>query len=146
MPAQAGRVLALDLGERRIGMAISDELGWTAQGIETLERRNTRSDLEALAGLIRERQVRLVLVGNPLRLSGQESEGSRRAARFAEQLGRRAGVEVRLSDERLTTQEASRVLRSSGISIQKRARAVDRLSAVLLLESFLDRQRGAGGS
>ena len=139
------RVLALDLGARRIGLALSDELGITAQGIPTLERKNLRSDLDVLDRLIHAHGVRLVLVGNPLRLSGAESAGSRQAAKFSEQLHRRTGVEVRLWDERLTTREASRVLRESGISQAKRARAVDRLSAVLLLESFLDHENGGSG-
>ena len=139
-----GRVLALDLGARRIGLAMSDEMGWTAQGLPTLVRKNTRSDLEALAELIREHQVTLVITGNPLRMSGEESAGSRDAGRFAEQLRRRTGVEVRLWDERLTTRQASRVLRESGISIAKRAQAVDRLSAVLLLESYLDHENASG--
>jgi len=138
-----GRILALDLGERRIGLAVSDELGWTAQGLPTLERRNNRLDLEALVELIRARGVGLVIVGNPLQMSGEDSPGSRRAAEFAQRIGRAAGVPVELWDERLTTREASRVLRSSGASIAKRARAVDRLSAVLLLEDYLDRRRAA---
>lgn len=144
MAEQKGRVLALDLGARRIGLAISDELGWTAQGLPTLERKNTETDLAAIAALMRERGVRLVIAGNPLRLSGAQSTGSQQAARFAEQLRRRTGVEVRLWDERLTSREAGRVLRSSGISISKRAKAVDRLSAVLLLESYLDHENTAG--
>ena len=138
MTTGSGRILALDLGARRIGLALSDELGWTAQGLPTLLRKNMQLDLEALARLIREREVERVIVGNPLRLSGAESTGSEQAARFAEKLRRRTGVKVELWDERLTTREASRVLRESGISIEKRAKAVDRLSAVLLLESYLD--------
>ena len=134
-------MLALDLGARRIGMALSDELGITAQGLPTLARKNTRTDLDALADIIRRNDVQLVIAGNPLHMSGEASAGSARAAEFAAKLGRRAGVEVRLVDERLTSREAGRVLRDSGISITKRAQAVDRLSAVLLLESFLDRER-----
>jgi putative pre-16S rRNA nuclease len=107
------RILALDLGKRRIGLAVSDELGITAQGLETLERKNLRADLDALARLARE---------------------------FAASLEKRTGVAVRLWDERLTTREAARVLRSSGIGIEKRARAIDRLSAVILLQSYLDSQ------
>jgi putative Holliday junction resolvase len=136
-------VLALDLGLRRIGLALSDELGITAQGLPTLQRRNKKSDIEALAALIRQHRVSLVIAGNPLRLSGAESAGTREAAAWVEAIRRRAGVQVRLWDERLTTREASHVLRSSGISIAKRARAIDRLSAVLLLQSFLD-HRSAG--
>lgn len=134
-------MLALDLGARRIGLALSDELGWTAQGMPTLVRKNTQSDLDALARIIRENNVRLVIAGNPLRLSGAAGPESGQAARFARQLQRRTGVEVRLWDERLTSRQAGRVLRESGISIGKRAKAVDRLSAVLLLESFLDHER-----
>ena len=140
------RVLALDLGARRIGLALSDELGITAQGLPTLERKNLRTDLDALDRLIHDYGVRLVLLGNPLRMSGAAGAGSQQAVRFGEQLHRRTGVPIRLWDERLTTSEASRVLRSSGISIAKRAQAVDRLSAVLLLASFLDHENAGGGT
>ncbi len=132
------RVLALDLGKRRIGLAISDELGLTAQGLETLERRNMRTDLGRLARLISEKKVNLILVGNPIHMSGTEGRQSEWAREFAEALSQRTGVETRLWDERLTSVEAGRVLRESGISIAKRAGAVDRLSAVILLESYLD--------
>ncbi len=142
--ASPGRVLALDLGAHRIGLALSDALGITAQGLPTLERKTVKTDLEALARLILEHDVRLALLGNPLRLSGGESTGSQQAARFGDQLHRRTGVPVRLWDERLTTREASRVLHASGISIAKRAQAVDRLSAVLLLQSFLDHENAGG--
>ncbi len=133
-----GRVLALDLGQRRIGLAVSDELGFSAQGLPTWARRNKRLDLEALERIIQEKQVRLILVGNPLHLSGDESTQSRWAAEFAGVIAKNLGVEVKLWDERLTTREASRVLRQSGISIKKRGQAVDQLSAVLILQSNLD--------
>ncbi len=133
-----GRVLALDLGQRRIGIAISDELGYSAQGLPTWERKNRRLDLEALDTIVREKQVRLILVGNPLHLSGDQSAQSRRAAEFASVIAKDLGVQVKLWDERLTTREASRVLRESGMGIKKRGQAVDRLSAVLILQSYLD--------
>jgi len=133
-----GRVLALDLGKRRIGLAISDELGITAQGLATLERRNKRVDLAVLASLIRERGVTQLLMGNPLHMSGREGRQSEWVQEFAAALEKHTGIPVRLWDERLTTVEASRVLRASGISIEKRAAAVDRLSAVILLQSYLD--------
>jgi putative holliday junction resolvase len=133
-----GRVLALDLGKRRIGLAISDALGITAQGLPTLERRNKRTDLAALATLIRERGVTHLLMGNPLHMSGREGRQSAWVQEFASALEKHTGISVRLWDERLTTVEASRVLRQSGISIEKRAAAVDRLSAVILLQSYLD--------
>jgi putative Holliday junction resolvase len=132
------RILALDLGKKRIGMAISDPLGLTAQGLPNLERTTKRADLSELARQVEERDVSLILIGNPLHMSGVEGRQSAWVREFAGALTARAGRPVRLWDERLTTVEASRVLRASGISIAKRARAVDRLSAVILLQSYLD--------
>ena len=132
------RILALDVGKRRIGVAISDELGLTAQGLETLERKNNREDYGALARMAAERSVSLFLVGNPVNMSGKEGRQAEWVRQFADQLSARTGLPVKMWDERLTTVQAGRVLRESGISIEKRARAVDRLSAVLLLQSFLD--------
>jgi putative Holliday junction resolvase len=132
------RILALDLGKKRIGLAISDPLGVTAQGLPNLVRTNKRTDLEALARLAAEREVGLFLMGNPLNMSGREGRQSEWVKEFAEALERRTKVPVKLWDERLTTVEASRVLRESGIGIEKRAAAVDRLSAVILLQSYLD--------
>jgi putative Holliday junction resolvase len=138
MPSLKPRILALDLGKKRIGMAISDPLGITAQGLPNLERTTKRADFAELERQMREHEVEMVLIGNPMHMSGAEGRGSAMAREFADELSVRAGCPVRLWDERLTTVEASRVLRSSGISIAKRARAVDRLSAVILLQSYLD--------
>lgn len=134
----SGRVLALDLGKKRIGLAISDGLGITAQGLATLARINKRTDLAVLARLIQERGVTQILMGNPLHMSGREGRQSEWAQEFARDLEKRTGVPVKMWDERLTTVEASRVLRSSGIGIEKRKAAVDQLSAVILLQSYLD--------
>jgi len=133
-----GRVLALDLGKRRIGLALSDELGLTAQGLETMERAGMRVDLARLSELASECGVALVLVGNPLHMDGSEGSQSAWARDFAERLRGLTGLAVRMWDERLTTVEAERVLRQSGISQQKRSAAVDRLAAVVLLQSYLD--------
>jgi len=133
-----GRILALDLGKRRIGLAISDELGVTAQGLATLQRTNIREDLAHLAKLASDHKITLILMGNPLHMSGHEGRGTGHARDFGARLFETTGVPVRLWDERLTTVEAQRVLRASGVSIEKRAKAVDRLAAVILLESYLD--------
>lgn len=138
------RILALDLGERRIGLAVSDELGLTAQGLQTLARSNLREDLARLEDLIRHHGAALVLVGNPVNMNGTEGRRSQWAREFAEKLRARGGFEVQLWDERLTSRAAERVLRESGISQRKRGKAVDRLSAVLLLQSYLE--ASAGGS
>jgi len=132
------RILALDLGKRRIGLAISDPLGITAQGLPNLERTNKRRDLAALSALVRERGAGLILMGNPINMGGAEGRQSAWVREFAQSLERETGLPVRFWDERLTTVEAQRVLRESGISIEKRAAAVDRLSAVILLQSYLD--------
>ena len=132
------RILALDLGRKRIGLAISDELGLTAQGLTTLQRKNNRTDLAALAKIVSEKKVDRILIGDPLHMSGDSGVQSELAHQFADMVARHTGREVKLWDERLTTVEASRVLRSSGIGIEKRARAVDQLSAVILLQSYID--------
>lgn len=135
----AGRVLALDVGRKRIGLAISDELGITAQGLPTLERVRIREDLARLDELARERRVCQFVLGYPLHMSGRESRQSEYVKEFGERLQAYSGIPVEYWDERLTSVEAGRVLRDSGIGIEKRARAVDRLSAVLILESYLQR-------
>ncbi|HUQ91880.1 MAG TPA: Holliday junction resolvase RuvX [Bryobacteraceae bacterium] len=137
------RILALDVGLRRIGLALSDPLGITAQGMETLQRRNLRTDLAILQRLAAEHEVSLFVVGDPLHMSGDASRQGALVREFAGQLEERCGLPVQLWDERLTTVEANRVLRSSGISQEKRAKAVDRLSAVLILQSYLDALPGA---
>lgn len=133
-----GRILALDLGKKRIGLAISDPLGITAQGLPNINRTNKRTDLAALEQLSRDREVRLFLMGNPINMRGSEGRQSGWVREFATALESWTKIPVKLWDERLTSVEAGRVLRSSGISIEKRAAAVDRLSAVILLQSYLD--------
>ncbi len=140
------RILALDLGKRRIGIAVSDELGITAQGLPTLQRVRIRDDLDALAAIIENYGVRLVLMGDPIHMSGHQSRQSEYTREFSERLTQRTGIAVKFWDERWTSMQAERVLKESGISIEKRARAVDRMSAVLLLESYLDSaERQAAG-
>jgi len=117
---------------------MSDELGITAQGLETLQRTRIREDLERLSSLATDNNVSLILMGNPLHMSGREGRQVEYTREFAERLGAATGIPVQFWDERLTTVEAERVLRQSGVSIEKRAKAVDRLAAVILLESYLD--------
>src|SRR5215467_11698002 len=138
MHSSPGRILALDVGRKRIGLALSDPLGITAQGLDNLVRTNKRTDLAELARLAVEHEVTLFLVGNPLHMSGDAGRQAEWVRELADALAAHTGIPVRLWDERLTTVEASRVLRESGIGIEKRARAIDRLSAVILLQSYLD--------
>jgi putative Holliday junction resolvase len=133
-----GRILALDVGKRRIGLAISDALGITAQGLPTFARTRIREDLSRLTELMREREVTLLLIGKPLHMSGQNSRQSEYTVEFAERLRQKSGLPIVYWDERLTTVEAERVLRAGGATLEQRKKAVDRLAAVLLLESYLD--------
>jgi len=132
-----GRVLALDVGKKRIGLAISDELGITAQGLETLQRSRIREDLEKLGSIASRLNANVLLVGRPLHMSGSESRQSEYTKEFAERLGRWIGLPVVYWDERLTSAEAERLLRTAGVSLEEKKAAVDRLAAILLLESYL---------
>jgi len=138
LSAAKPRILALDLGKKRIGLALSDPLRITAQGLPNLERTQKRADLEALARLAREQDVGLIVMGNPVNMGGAEGRQSAWVREFAAALEKQTRLPICFWDERLTTVEANRVLRESGISQQKRAAAVDRLSAVILLQSYLD--------
>ncbi len=136
-----GRVLGLDVGSRRIGIAVSDPLGITAQGLETLQRRNKRHDFEHLGRVIREYEVEEIVVGLPLRMSGAEGTQSEKMRAFAEQLREKFGLPVHLWDERLTSAEANRFLRETELSIEKRGKAVDRMAAVLILQGWMERRK-----
>lgn len=132
------RIMALDVGARRIGVAVSDPLGITAQGQDTVQRKNKRSDLEALRRLLTKYQVKEVVIGLPLRLSGAEGTQSEKMRKFAEELQSHFGITVHLWDERWTSTEANRLLRETDLSIEKRAKAVDRMAATLILQSWLE--------
>ena len=103
------RVLGMDVGARRIGLAVSDALGITAQGIETLERRNKRTDFGILERVIKRYEVGEIVVGYPLRMSGNTGTQSEKMAAFADELRRRFALPVHLWDERLTTAETHRI-------------------------------------
>jgi putative Holliday junction resolvase len=137
------RILGLDVGSRRIGVAVSDPLGITAQGLETLQRRNKRHDYEHLQRVIREYQVKEIVVGLPLRMSGAEGIQSEKMRAFAEELKKKFGLPVHLWDERLTSAEANRFLRETEMSIEKRGKAVDRMAAVLILQGWMEQRAGA---
>lgn len=138
---KSGRVLALDVGKKRIGLAVSDELGITAQGIETLERTRIREDLAKLKEIAANWNIHRVLVGRPLHMSGAESAQSEYTREFAERVSTHLGLPVIFWDERLTSAEAERTLRQAGATLGPRKKAVDRLAAVLLLESYLENRR-----
>lgn len=136
----AARILAIDFGLKRMGLAVSDPLGITAQGLPTLERTRLEEDLRRIEKLAEEYSVERVILGNPLGQGGNETVMSRRVAAFARKLRPLLKCPVELWDERLTSVEANRMLRDSGMGIEKRRRAADRVAAALLLQGYLDRR------
>jgi putative holliday junction resolvase len=141
-PGQPVRFLGLDVGNRRIGVAVSDELGFTAQPVLTLERRNNRrDDLRSLGRLARKYGVSGIVVGNPVRLSGEESLQTAKTQAFAAELGELTGLPIHLWDERLTTQEAHQILYQAGHARQQHRAVVDQVAATLILQSFLDQAK-----
>jgi putative holliday junction resolvase len=132
------RVLGLDVGSKTIGMAVSDPLGITAQGLPTIRRKNKRFDFEQLANVLRQFEVSEIVVGYPLRLSGNEGTQSEKMQQFAAELRAKFGLPVHLWDERLTSSQANRILREADLSIKKRGEAVDRLAAVLILQNWME--------
>jgi len=121
-------------------VAVSDLLGITAQGLETMQRQNKRKDLEQLRRVIREYKVKEIVVGLPLRMSGAEGTQAEKMQIFAEELRRHFKLPVHLFDERLTSAEANRLLRETDLSIEKRGKAVDRMAAVLILQGWMERR------
>jgi putative Holliday junction resolvase len=138
-----GRILAIDYGSRRMGLAVTDPLGITAQGLPTLERKNKRSDFARLERVLRQCSVKEIVLGNPLRMSGEEGTQSQKVGEFAEQLRQKFQLPVHLWDERLTSAEANRLLREADVGSRKRAQVVDQMAAVLILQSFLQARPAA---
>jgi putative Holliday junction resolvase len=133
------RILALDLGERRIGVAVSDPLGLTAQGLPTLESRGAARDLEAIADLCRRLEVEKVVVGLPRNMDGSYGPRAELARDYAKAIAERTGLPVATWDERLTTKSAIAVLLEADVSRRRRRAAVDRMAATLILQGYLDR-------
>ena len=135
------RRLGIDHGERRVGLALSDEEGVIAHPRDTWERKDPSALIERLAAFVMEEDVKEIVVGLPLHLDGREGASARRARRFAEKLKERTGLEVVLFDERLSTSAAQRSLSSAGVSMRDQKQVVDKVAATLLLQSYLDSQR-----
>jgi len=133
-----GRLLGLDYGEKFIGVAVSDGLGITAQGLGRIVRRNPQADLDKIRELIKEHRVEKLIVGLPRRMDGTLGTQAEAVMKFIEKLRGALGMEVEPWDERLTTVEAERAMIRGNLSRSKRKRIVDKLSAVLILQSYLD--------
>jgi len=135
---EAGRILALDFGDRRIGIAVSDELALYAHPLMTLERTSWKRDLEVIRRLAAERGIRRIVVGMPLDMDGSRGARAGKTEGFMARLRRATGLEVVPWDERLTTVEAERTLLDGDMSRARRRRVIDQVAAVIILQSYLD--------
>jgi putative Holliday junction resolvase len=132
------RLLGLDYGEKRIGVAICDELGLTAQGLPTIMRKNKKHDLEILRNLINNYNVEKIVVGYPVKIDGSEGIQCDKVNRFASLLNAAFSLDVIKWPETLSTKEAEEILINSGVRWKKRKNNVDKLAACLILQSYLD--------
>ncbi|AMA74606.1 MULTISPECIES: Holliday junction resolvase RuvX [Aneurinibacillus] len=135
------RIMGLDVGEKTIGVAISDELGWTAQGIETIQRESRKKDYLRIEELIKQYDVGEIIVGLPKNMNGTIGPRGEMCQVFAEYLHNRSRLPVKLWDERLTTMAAEKVLLSADVSRKKRKQVIDKMAAVMILQNYLDAQK-----
>lgn len=132
------RILGLDVGTKTIGIAVSDEMGWTGQGIGTIQRKNLRSDLQELAHYIKKYTVEKVAVGIPINMDGSIGTAAEQVFLFIEQLQGTFDLPIDTWDERLSTVEAERVLLEADMSRKKRKKVIDTIAAAIILQGYLD--------
>jgi putative Holliday junction resolvase len=134
----AGRVMGLDVGKVRVGVALSDPLGYTAQPLLTLWRKSRGEDLRSLLRLIRRHEVVEIVVGNPLHMSGDVSPWAAKVQQFAEELRARSGLPVSLWDERLSSVAAHEILNQAGHDRRDRKYVIDQVAAVVILRDWME--------
>lgn len=134
------RILGLDVGEVRIGVAVSDALGWTAQAVSTISRKKLETDLQAIEDLAEQYEVDTVVIGYPLNMDGSVGTQADKVRAFADLLAARLNRTVKMWDERLSTAEARKVLIDGGMRREKRKNVIDQMAAMLILQSYLDSQ------
>jgi putative Holliday junction resolvase len=135
------RVMGLDVGDKTIGIAISDALLLTAQARPTLRRKDLKSDIEFLRQLASENEVHQIVLGQPLHMDGRESPQSQKVARFAEELKKALDLPITFWDERLTSFEAEQHLEQMGLNWRQRREQVDKIAAMIILQNYLDNQK-----
>jgi putative Holliday junction resolvase len=134
--------MALDVGEKNIGVAISDALLLTAQGRPTIRRKDLKSDLDLLRRLAEENEVHEIVVGQPLHMDGKESRQSQKVARFADEVRKTLNLPIIFWDERLTSFAAEQHLEEMGLNWRKRREHVDKIAAMIILQNYLDSRPG----
>jgi putative Holliday junction resolvase len=140
-PNVAKRVLAIDYGRKRIGLALSDEMGITAQPFQVLIHKNRRDDLRRLREICRQHNVGLILVGHPLHMTGEAGDMADEAARFAVRLRKELSINVEMADERLTTWEAEQTMAEFASARQRKNVSVDAIAAAILLRDYLGKKQ-----
>ncbi|TWI56302.1 Holliday junction resolvase RuvX [Halalkalibacter nanhaiisediminis] len=134
------RALGLDVGTKTIGMALSDELGWTAQGLDTIRRDEEQpgKDFEAISEIVKEYGVDTIVIGMPKNMNGTIGSSGERSQAFADELSKHVTCTIKMWDERLTTVAAERMLISADVSRKKRKKVIDKMAAVMILQGYLD--------
>ncbi|GIO98163.1 putative pre-16S rRNA nuclease [Paenibacillus lautus] len=135
------KIMGLDYGDRRIGVAISDVFGWTAQGVEVIERRRDEGELDRIAALVKDNEVGEIVVGLPKNMNGTIGPRGEICMEFASALRESLSLPVHLWDERLSTVSAERTLLEADVSRKKRKQVVDKMAASLILQNYLDSKR-----
>jgi putative Holliday junction resolvase len=133
-----GRLIGLDVGERRVGVAVSDQMNIMAIPECVIERTSLEEDLRTICDLAREKQAERVIVGLPLRLDGSHGQEAQRVTAFARKLAERAGIPVEMADERLSTKEAERGLISRDVKRRRRRKIIDKVAAQIILQTYMD--------
>lgn len=133
------RILGLDLGEKNIGVAVSDQLGWTAQGLESIRSNGkVEADLDKINSVVQQYEVEKIIIGLPRNMDGSYGPQAQKALKFAELLNKRLGLPVETWDERLSTVAAQRLLIEADVSRKKRRSVVDKMAAAIILQGYLD--------
>ncbi|WP_101772774.1 Holliday junction resolvase RuvX [Peptostreptococcus faecalis] len=133
-----GRIMGLDIGDNTIGVAVSDLMGLTAQGITTIKRQSKKKDIEALKELIKEHKVDAIVSGLPKNMNGTLGPQSEKVVKFCELIESEIGIKVEYWDERLSTVSAEKILISGDVRRKNRKKVIDKLAAVLILQNYLD--------
>ncbi len=135
------RILSLDIGKRRIGIAVSDPLGFVARPVQTLHAVSLNVDVAYIAQLAGELEAELIILGDPIHMSGDPSMMSRRARKYGDLLAQLTGLPVVYWDERLTTVEAQRILQDSGVQPRQARQQIDAVAAAVILQSYLNTKK-----
>ncbi|MDK2936870.1 MAG: putative pre6S rRNA nuclease [Eubacteriaceae bacterium] len=137
------RILGIDVGDKRIGIAVTDPLHITAQGVMTLKRRSREDDLLAFKELIEKYEIKTIVAGLPVSMDGSESAQTRKTINFCQFIKKRLNVEIIYEDERLTSVASEEILIAGNVSRQERKKYVDTLAAQLILQAYMERNKGS---